>query len=53
VADPKLDSTEEMRVRLTDVAEARRALLAGEFKGLPEMSSVAMGLVALEGVRPG
>jgi len=27
--------------------------LAGEFKGLPEMSSVAMGLVALEGMRPG
>ena len=47
VAEPKLDDTEEMRVRLVEVAEARRALLAGEFRGLPEMSSVAMGLMAL------
>lgn len=48
VAEPKLDDTEEMRVRIVEIAEAKRALLTGEFKGLPEMSSVAMGLMALE-----
>ncbi len=53
VAEPKLDNTEEMRVRLVEIAEARRALLAGEFKGLPEMSSVAMGLMALGSIDSG
>ena len=50
VSEPKLDSTEEMRVRLADVDEVKRRLLAGEFRGLPEMGSVAMGLLALEGM---
>ena len=48
VAEPDLDDTEEMRVRIVDVAEAKKRLMAGDFCGLPEMASLAMGLWALE-----
>lgn len=53
VAEPSLDATEQMRVRVVGLEEAKGRLLAGDFKGLPEMSSLALGLLVLEGLNHG
>lgn len=53
VSEAKLDATEQMRVRVVGVDEAKGRLLAGDFKGLPEMGSLALGLLVLEGFNHG